>query len=421
MLLIHSPSRLLAAAADTELLALLIALAVLIAGAKVMGSLSVRIGQPAVLGELMAGLLFGPTFLNLLNWPLMGGERSGEVIHLLGQLGVLWLMFAAGLEVELTELRRSGRPASLAGVFGVVGPIAMGLGLALAFGLPQTQAIFLGITLSATSVSISAQTLLELGRLRSREGIALLGAAVIDDVLVIVSLSLFVVAVSGEGDATALVAVIGRMAVVLVAVSVLAMVVLPRLVSWAQRLRASEGVLAIVLASVLLLAWATEYLGGVAAITGAFLAGLGLGRSHLREEIEHGLHRLAYAFFVPLFLVDIGLQANLRVLDTSDLLFAVLVIIVAIVSKVVGSGLGARLGGFEWKPAFRMGLGMISRGEVGLIVAGVGVTSGILESGLFSIIVLMVLVTTLATPLLLRWAFSGEEARDVSTGHPGHS
>jgi len=410
MALIDLPARFLAAAAESELLGLFLALAVLIAVAKVTGSLTARLGQPAVLGELLAGLLMGPTFLDLLGQPLLAGEQLRDVVHALGQIGVLFLMFAAGLEVELTELRRSGQPALLAGVLGVVVPILLGLALALAFGLPQTEAIFLGITLSATSVSISAQTLLELGRLRTREGIALLGAAVIDDVLVIVSLSLFLVALAGGGGVAALVYEIGRMGLVLGAVTAVSLVILPRVLHWAQRLRASEGVLAIALASVLFLAWATEFLGGVAAITGAFLAGLGLGRSHLREEIEHGLHRLAYAFFVPLFLVDIGLQANLRTLDGSDLLFSLLLIAVAIVSKLVGSGLGARIGGFGWGAAGRMGLGMISRGEVGLIVAGVGVSAGILEAEMFTIVVLMVLVTTLATPPLLRWAFAREEA-----------
>jgi Kef-type K+ transport system membrane component KefB len=169
-----------------------------------------------------------------------------------------------------------------------------------------------------------------------------------------------------------------------------------------------------VLASVLFLAWAIEFLGGVAAITGAFLAGVGLGRSHLRDEIEHGLHRIAYGFFVPLFLVDIGLQADLRALDPTTMAFAGVIIVVAFISKLLGSGVGARLGGMDRAASIRMGIGMISRGEVGLIVAGVGVSEGILEPQLFSVIILMVLVTTLVTPPLLRWTFVREEAEDAA-------
>lgn len=410
------PARLVAG--ESAILPLMLALALLIAVAKIMGSLAVRLGQPAVLGELLAGLLLGPSFINLLQLPLIATEGLPDTIHLFGQLGVIWLMFAAGLEVELSDLRQSGRPAMLAGTMGVVLPLLMGWGLGVLFGFPQAEAIFLGITLSATSVSISAQTLLELGRLRTREGIALLGAAVIDDLLVIIILSLFVAVVGGGGGPVDLLLQLGQMLGVLLVVGLLSLIVFPRVAEWANRIPASEGLLAITLASVLFLAWAIEYLGGVAAITGAFLAGVGLGRSHLRDEVEHGLHRIAYAFFVPLFLVDIGLQANLRTLDPTLIVFAVAVIVVAFLSKLFGSGLGARMGGMGLQSSLRMGIGMVSRGEVGLIVAGVGVSEGILEPELFSVIILMVLVTTLITPPLLRWTFKGEEAGDVPIGSP---
>lgn len=397
-----------AAGSDSGLLPLLLGLALLIAAAKLMGGLSANLGQPAVLGELLAGLLMGPTFINILGLPILESANLGSVIHDLGQVGVLLLMFAAGLEIELSDMRRAGRPAILAGVLGVATPLIMGAGLGLAFKQSVQDALFLGITLSATSVSISAQTLLELGRLRSREGAALLGAAVIDDVLVIMALSVLVVLSQGAGGGAGLLLQLGRMVLMLVVVGVLAVKLLPKLANWSLRLCASEGLLAMVLSAVLLLSWAMEFMGGVAAITGAFLAGIGLGRSHLREEILAGLHRLAYAFFVPLFLVDIGLQSNLRLLGGEWLLTG-LVLIVAIVSKLFGSGLGARMGGFPADASLRMGMGMISRGEVGLIVAGVGVSEGFLQPEAFTMIVLMVLVTTLITPLLLRWSYGRKE------------
>lgn len=405
-----------AAAAASDLLPLLLALAVLIASAKVVGSLSARWGQPAVLGELLAGLLLGPTFLNLTALPLFESPNLSQVLHLLGQLGVLWLMFAAGLEAELDDLRQSGKPALFGGVLGVVTPLGLGLGAGLAFRFPMQEALFLGLTLSATSVSISAQTLLELQRLRTREGAALLGAAVIDDILVIVALSLIVATAGGGAGAGGIALQLGRMLLALFVVAVVSVYVLPAVAEWSRRLRVSEGLLAMVLASVLLLGWATEFAGGVAAITGAFVAGVGLGRTHLRQEIERALHPLAYGFFVPLFLVDIGLQADVGALGGSAVFFTLVMIAIAIVSKVVGSGLGARLGGFRPAEALRMGLGMISRGEVGLIVAGVGVAEGLLPLEEFTVVVVMVIVTTLLTPPLLRLAFGRKEEVDAATG-----
>lgn len=398
------------------ILPVILLLAILILSAKVLGELATRLGQPAILGELFAGLLLGPSVLDILSLPVVRAEGLGEWVHLLGQVGVLWLMFAAGLETELGDLRRAGRPALLGGVSGVVAPTLLGFGLGWAFGYPLGEALFLGIVLSATSVSISAQTLLELRRLRTREGMALLGAAVIDDILVVALLSVVIALRAGAGTLGSVAVQLSRMAGTLILVSLLSLFILPRVADWASRLRVSHGMLAVVLAMVLLLAWMIEYLGSVAAITGAFMAGLGVGRSHLRDEIERGLGPLAYAFFVPLFLVDVGLQSNARALDWTAAGFAVSLLAVAIVSKVLGCGLGAWLGGFDRGAALRMGLGMISRGEVGLIVAGVGVIEGIFQPEMLTSVVLMVLATSLITPPLLRWAFSRREAANAATG-----
>lgn len=398
------------------MLPVLLLLAILILSAKLLGGLAARLGQPAILGELFAGLLLGPSVLNILSFPALSAEGLGDWVHLLGQVGMVWLMFAAGLETELGDLRRAGRPASLGGVLGVLVPTLLGLGVGWAFGYPFREAVFIGLVLSATSVSISAQTLLELGWLRTREGVALLGAAVIDDVLVVALLSAFIALAAGGGTLGSVTLQLARMVGTLVVVTFLALFVLPRLAEWASRLRVSQGLLALVLAMVMFLGWMIEYLGGVAAITGAFMAGLGIGRSHLRDEIERGLSSLAYAFFVPLFLVDVGLQSNARALGWAAAGFSAALLLVAVVSKIIGCGLGAWLGGFDRGAALRMGMGMVSRGEVGLIVAGVGIVEGILHPDVLTSVVLMVLVTTLVTPPLLRWAFSRREAADAATG-----
>ena len=390
----------------TPIMQLLLVLGLLIAAAKLAGVGASKLGQPAVLGELLAGVLLGPTALNLLGLPFVTDTHLRETVLHLAELGVVLLMFLAGLEVDLEQLRRVGRVAAASGTLGVVAPVLLGAAAALLFAHDLGTALFIGVILSATSVSISAQTLLELGRLRSREGVAMLGAAVVDDVLVILLLSVFVAVSKGAGGVGA-VAVIALRLLVFVAVAVpLGIWLLPRLARWVARLPISAGLLAFAVVTTLLYAWAAEYLGGVALITGAFLAGLLLGRTEFRHQLEEGFHTLAYAFFVPLFFVSIGLQANARELGRGDLVFALVVSGVAIVSKLLGSGLGARLAGFANGPSLRLGLGMISRGEVGLIVASVGIAEGLIGASLFAVMVIMVLVTTLVTPPLLRAAFA---------------
>ena len=397
----------------TPFLQLVFALMVIITAAKAGGWVAVRLRQPAVLGELLVGVLLGPSLLDLLHWPFLANivepHLLTEVIHELAELGVICLMFLAGLEVDVREMRRTGRVAMLAGVIGVIVPLALGALVVLPFGYRGQAALFVGMILTATSVSISAQTLLELGLLRSREGTALLGAAVVDDVLVILLLSVFVaVAASGAGGG-AVVLVLVRMLLYLGLATAAGFLLLPRLADWADGQPISEGLTALVLVVTLAFAWTAEVGGGLAAITGAFIAGLGFGRSHLRATIGRSMHTIAYAFLVPIFFVSIGLQTNVRLLTGQGLALALVLLIVAVVSKVLGGGLGARLGGFTNRESLRVGVGMISRGEVGLIVASVGVSAGLIKTELFSIVTLIVLVTTLITPPLLRQVFASKE------------
>ena len=204
--------------------------------------------------------------------------------------------------------------------------------------------------------------------LRTREGVALLGAAVVDDVLVILLLSVFIaLAASGAGLAAAPLVLL-RMALYLGVAAAAAFLLLPRLAHWVDRQPISEGLAALVLVAALLLAWTAEVGGGLAAITGAFIAGVGLSRSQPRAKIARSMHTITYAFLAPIFFVSIGLKTDARLLTMPNMLLAAALVAVAIVAKVVGSGLGARLGGFNNREALRVGLGMISRGEVGLIV-----------------------------------------------------
>ncbi|MCA9973921.1 MAG: cation:proton antiporter [Anaerolineales bacterium] len=392
-----------------EFLDFLLALVIIIVAAKASGYLSTRFRQPSVLGELLAGVILGPTLLNLLHTPLFAAHEEilSELITVMAELGVILLMLLAGLELHLSELLRSGKVAALAGVSGVILPLALGWGTARLFGVPGGEALFVGLTLSATSVSISAQTLLELGVLRSRVGLALLGAAVFDDILVILLLSVSFILVGGGGGSIGSVLItLAQMAGYLVVASAVGLYLLPRLMRRLDRLPISQGTMASVLVLTLLFAWAAEVLGGVAAITGAFLVGLFLARLPIRERIEEGVSVLAYGFFVPIFFVNIGLQVNLGAISGSAWWFALSVTAVAVVSKLLGSGLGARVGGFTTREALQLGIGMVSRGEVGLIVASFALLEGLISQANFSIAVFMVIVATLLTPPMLRASFA---------------
>jgi Kef-type K+ transport system membrane component KefB len=400
-----------------EFLDLLIALAIIIVAAKVCGYITIRLGQPSVLGELLAGMILGPTLLNIFHTvPLFENpEHLGETVTEFAEIGVLLLMMLAGLELHLSELLKSGKVSAVTGTLGVFVPVIMGYGTAVFFGLDSTEALFVGIALSATSVSISAQTLMELGVLRSRVGIALLGAAVFDDILGILLLSIaaaLTIGAAGGGDSVGM--VIFRMFAFLAGAGILGYLLIPTLARWVNKLEIFQGLLAFALVVCFLYAWASEAIGGVAGITGAFLVGLMLGRTPFRSEIATGLSAIAYGLFVPIFFVNIGLAVNLLAIDGSAWAFAIVLTIVAVVSKIVGCGLGGRLGGFTNREALQLSVGMVSRGEVGLIVAAFALSQGALVQDTFSIIVFMVIIATLITPPMLRATFKSQPHKQAA-------
>ena len=409
----------------THPLQILLLLAMVIAAAKIAGALAARIHQPAVFGEILVGVVLGPTVLNVLGWPMFatppGAIESGlppvlSVVRDLAQIGVLLLMFVAGLETDLEQMRHVGKVAFWSALGGVVLPFIGGAALAVAFGLPLLwEGIYIGTILTATSVSISAQTLMELGALRSREGSTILAAAVIDDVMGIVVLSLVVAlskaSAAGSVDAGALAIVVLRL-VVYFAVAIYAGRWLPSVLRWASDLPASQAMLAAVLVVTFVYGWAAEYVGGVAAITGTYLAGVLVAQTKFKQSIDTGVHALTYAMFVPVFFISIGLQADARAL-ADQMPFATSLILVAIVAKAIGCGVSSRLCGFDNKESVRVGIGMISRGEVGLIVAGYGLAEGLIGRDVFSASVLVVLATTMATPPLLRLVFPPHEVGHI--------
>jgi Kef-type K+ transport system membrane component KefB len=400
----------------SHFLQLLLLLTIIVSAAKLAGALANRLGQPAVFGEILAGLVLGPTVFNVLGWPLFAAagqagasESAGllPVLRDLAEIGVVLLMFVAGLETDVPELRRVGKVAFWSAFGGVVLPLVGGAAVAVAFGFPlYWEGIFIGAILTATSVSISAQTLIELGALRSREGATILGAAVIDDVMGIIVLSLVVAfaRASAGGVDVVQVAVVAVRIVAFFAVAVIAGRWLPHVFRWASALGVSQGVLAAAVVMAFVYSWAAEYLGAVAAITGAYVAGVLIAQTDFKKQVDAGIHPLTYSMFVPAFFIGIGLQASGRELGERAA-FTIVLVVVAIVTKAVGCGLFARLFGFTTKESIRVGAGMISRGEVGLIVAGYGLTNGLIGREVFSASVIMVLVTTMVTPPMLRLLF----------------
>jgi Kef-type K+ transport system membrane component KefB len=319
---------------------------------------------------------------------------------------------------------RVGVVAVLAGTIGALLPVALTVPLVMSFGHTWQQGLFAGVTLAATSVSISAQVLLELGVLRTKEGNALLAAALVDDVLAILLISL-TIAITGPGgtiNAGDLIRIILEMLVFIGVAGALAWFGLPRLVNWISKhyeLAEAYGLAATALVMAFLFGWAAEQFGGIAPITGAFIAGVGLSRTYGRAkiEIDAAVSNIAYAFLVPIFFVSIGLEVDLSSFPLDAVLFGVSLLIVAVATKVAGCWAGARLGGFNNLESLRVGVCMISRGEVGLIIAALALNTSVFtaDDPVFASLFLVIIITTIVTPPFVRRVFEiGEQPESAA-------
>lgn len=393
---------------NNSVIPLFLALGLMIGAAKIAGSVARALGQPRVFGELVAGIILGPSVLNFLHLPVFAGQPLEATVRQFAELGVLLLMFKVGLDVHLKELLSVGQVALLAGSLGAILPIILAVPVVVMFGFSTQAAIFIGVVLAATSVSISAQTMMELGVLKTREGRALLAAAVVDDVVAILLLSVAVATTSTQaGSGESVLVILLRMVVYSGLAMSVAWFILPRILQMLHDHHMPHGVTAFALIFALIFGWSAEAFGGIAPITGAFIAGLGLSRINekIRHEIDTAVNHLAYAFFVPIFFVHVGLVIDLHQITLAALPFAGLLLLSAIASKIIGCGLGARLGGFDNTSAFRLGVSMISRGEVGLIVASAGLALGVFSKEVFPTLFLVILLTTILTPILVRLTF----------------
>lgn len=378
----------------------LISIALILLSTKVLGLFSKVVRLPQVVGALLAGIILGPACLGIVH--------STEMLSNLSEIGVIVLMFAAGLETDIDELKRSGKASFLIALIGVLVSLAGGAAVAYFFNDStdsnvMLQNIFIGIILTATSVSITVETLKEMGKLSTRAGNAILGAAIIDDILGIIALTVVIsMADESVNIGIVLLKILGFFAFTFVAAVGYHYAFKKWTDNSAVKLR---RYVVISFVFCLVLAYCAEVFFGVADITGAFFAGLALSGTKKSEYISKRFDTLSYLLLSPIFFAGIGLKVELPKMNGEIVLFTVLLCVVAALTKVIGCGLGAKICKYTSKESLQIGVGMISRGEVALIVANKGEAVGLMSDKFFAPVIIMVVFTTVVTPVLLKLVF----------------
>lgn len=405
----------------------LLQIAIILLATKILGLFTKRISLPQVVGALAAGIILGPMLLDVV-------ERNDLIVSL-AELGVIVLMFSAGMETDIQELKKAGLASFIIALFGVIVPLVGGFILADIYNTEQDpemaklfwQNIFIGVVLTATSVSITVETLKELGALSSRAGNAILGAAVIDDILGIIALTVVISlggkSSSGETEKTmgslitsngVLSVVINILAFFIVAI---AAAVLYHIFFRKWRESSNENLRRhniITFVFCLLLSFVAEICFGVADITGAFVAGLAVSGLKKNDYVVNRFNTLSYMLLSPIFFANIGLAMTIDGLTGKLIIFMLLLMLMAVVTKVIGCGVGAKLMRYTNKESLQIGIGMISRGEVALIVANKGASVGLMSEKFMTPLVIMVVFTTIITPILLKFVFPKKSANEMA-------
>ena len=378
----------------------LLSIALILISTKLLGLFSKKIKLPQVVGALIAGVIMGPACL--------GWIHNTEMLSCLSEIGVIVLMFAAGLETDINELKRTGKASFLIALIGVIVPMLGGAAAAYFFndsvdGNKMLQNIFIGIILTATSVSITVETLKEMGKLSTPAGNAILGAAIIDDILGIIALTMVIsMADSSVSIGMVLLKILGFFVFTFVA----AVGYHYAFKKWTDNNPVKlRRYVVISFAFCLVLAYCAEEFFGVADITGAFFAGLAISGTTKADYVTKRFDTLSYLLLSPIFFASIGLKVVLPKMNLEIVLFTVIICLVAVLTKVIGCGLGAKICKYSNKEALQIGVGMISRGEVALIVANKGEAVGLMSDKFFAPIVIMVVLTTIITPVLLKLVF----------------
>jgi Kef-type K+ transport system membrane component KefB len=397
----------------SSFLHIIITLSILLFAAKLFAELFHRIKMPVVLGELLAGIIVGPFALGGI--PIVNGEPLvvlDETVRHIGEISAIVILFIAGLEITPREFLRGGAASFTVGSLGVIVPFFVGYYVfTIIIGLEALQAMLIATALTATSIAISIQVLTELGKMKSKEARLILGAAIVDDILAIAALSVVTTMVQTGNttpniiDITFLILkILGLFAAVLVG----AILLVPRILH-VERLWRSEGSVEGITTAAFFGAAGIAAIVGLSPIVGAFSIGMAVASTRVIKQIEEYVSKLGI-IFAPLFFSIIGAQVDLRGINLNVLYLARVIIAVAIITKLVGCGLPTMIFLKEKSKAMRVGIGMISRGEVGLIVAGVGVSAGTITTDIYTSVIIMVAVTTIITPIWLKMAYKKDDA-----------
>lgn len=385
----------------------LIDIALILLTTKVFGMITKRLQMPQVVGALIAGLVMGPAMLNIIH--------STEFLSQVSELGVIVMMFTAGLGTSLNDLKQTGKAGFLVALCGVIVPLIGGTILSLFFNTSTDpnafmQNVFIGVVLTATSVSITVEALKEMGKLNTVVGNTILAAALIDDVLGLIALTI-VTSIGGSADANLLVVLL-KIVAFFVLVVVVGIVVKKAMDWYIANVHSTDlqryPIFAFILC--LILSFCAEEFFGVADITGAFAAGLIISTTSKAKYIELKFASLSYLLLTPIFFASIGLKVELPEMNATIVIFSILLVVVAVLTKWIGCGLGAKLCGLKGHQCEQIGVGMVCRGEVALIVADKGAALGLMPEVFFGPVIIMVVATTILTPILLKFAYRKSDA-----------
>lgn len=402
----------------------LLVLAAILLTTKLLGLFSRWVRLPQVLGALVAGVILGPVVNAIVGWSTGDGffsqaAGSDQLFGMLSELGVIVLMFGAGLETDIQEMKKCGKASLIIAVIGVITPLIFGAGASYFFiDDPNSQerllkSIFIGVVLTATSVSITVETLKELGKLNTPASNAILGAAIIDDVLGIIALTIIT---SFKSKDVNIWFVLIKIVLFFIFAAILGFIML-KIYKWMNKhtSRDSRRHVIIAFAYCLVSSFVAEVFFGVADITGAYVAGLVLSMTNRKRYLVNRFSTLSYMLLSPIFFACIGLTIEMPELTVSLLVFAILITIVAVATKLFGCALGGKICGYSTRECFQIGAGMISRGEVALIVAKKGESCGLMDPKLFGPLVIVVVLTTIIAPIILKILF----AKDKDNGEKG--
>lgn len=383
----------------------LLDLAFILFTTKILGILTKKVKMPQVVGALIAGIILGPSLLNIVH--------ETEFIAKLSEIGVIVLMFGAGLGTDINELKKAGKASFIIAAIGVIIPLIGGFVIAAFYNNAGNvfnftnkqllQNVFMGVILTATSVSITVETLQELGKLSTKSGTAILGAAVIDDVLGIILLTI----VTSLTDSNINIFIVLFKIVAFFLLSFVIGIIFFKLFNYISEKHGKKRRIPIIaFAFCLVLSFISEKFFGVADITGAYIAGIIISNTTQSKYVQRRIEILSYMFLSPMFFASVGLKATISVMSLQLTIFTILLLIVSIISKVAGCGLGAKICGYTSDESLKIGIGMISRGEVALIVANLGSQYGLMSEKYFGPIILVVIITTVITPILLKVVYS---------------